>query len=72
MVYYLLMSIEKRAVTDEMKREVVEQLYLAWVANPEQRLGQLIVNVSEFFFLPNIFNVEDLELAKGLDAYLKK
>lgn len=35
-----------RAVTVAQKHEIIERLLLAWIAQPEQRLGQLIVNAT--------------------------
>jgi len=66
------MAIEDRATTDEKKREIIETLYAAWVAHPEQRLCQLISNVTDrYFFDVQDFYVEDEHLAKALADYTK-
>jgi len=57
------MPKSKRAKTSEHKRAIIERLYLAWLANPELRLGQLIVNrcgVDPFY-------VEDEDLAEACE-----
>lgn len=46
---------------------IAEKLALAWVAVPDQRLGQLIVNLTG---KPDPFNVEDDALERRLDAFL--
>lgn len=64
-----------RAMTPTQKREVLERVLLAWERVPEQRLGQLITNA---FGAPqndgaaNLFYVEDVALAEGLERYVPK
>jgi hypothetical protein len=66
------MPLENRATTDEKKREIIEKLYAAWVAHPEQRLCQLISNVTDrYFFDLQDFYVEDEPLGRALVDYAK-
>ena len=51
--------MNKRAVTDEDKKAVLDELYDFWVANPEMRLGQMLVNGTATV---DLFYVEDFTL----------
>lgn len=56
-------NLKNRALTDEDKRKVIEDLYSIWIKNPKLRLTQLIANViekDEFFYL------EDFSLIRKL------
>lgn len=56
--------MNKRAITPEQKRQIIEQLYSIWLKNPQLRLGQLIWNKfghMDFFF------VEDTDFIQGLE-----
>lgn len=53
--------MNKRALTDVMKKEICRVLYEVWIMNPELRLGQLISNkISP----QDIFYIEDFDLIK--------
>ena len=60
--------MEKRALTPAQKKEVINRLYVAWLSDPDLRLGQLIVNA-----LPEnrMFYIEDFELVESLESYNK-
>ncbi len=53
--------MNKRALTDVMKKEICQVIYEVWIMNPELRLGQLISNkISP----QDLFYIEDFELIK--------
>ncbi len=56
--------MSKRAVTNEQKREIVEQLYTIWCRVPELRLGQMIYN---YFEEPELHYIEDKDFIAVLD-----
>lgn len=56
--------MNKRAVTEEQKREIIERLYMVWLKEPEWRLSQLIWNTfqgSDFFYVEDKAFIEYLE-----------
>jgi hypothetical protein len=61
-----------RATTPAQKRNVIEQIYLAWLRRPQMRLGELLT-VATWDGGPLLFCAEDddlavlAELAPGLD-----
>ncbi len=54
----------KRAITPEHKREIVERLLALWLKQPELRLGQMIYNNIEE---PELFYMEDADFIEALD-----
>lgn len=54
--------MKDRAQTPEQKREVIERIYAAWLAQPHLRLGQFIMNAVE-----DPYYVEDFALVKALE-----
>ncbi len=59
-------SLPGRAVTPEEKRRLVDRLLLAWLANPELRLGQLVVDSTHGAIAP-IYYIEDDAFGHMLD-----
>lgn len=57
-------EIPGRAVTDTEKTAVLNRLGAVWKANPELRLGQLIINVFK-----DPYYVEDVALVSELEAF---
>lgn len=55
-----------RATTPAAKRAIVERVYRAWCANPEQRLGQLLSNAC-VHTCGDVFYVEDASLATQVE-----
>ena len=66
------MAMNDRAETPEQKRAVIERLYAAWLAAPQQRLCQLIANGTTFHHCDDIFYIEDLPLVRGVEAYVRQ
>ena len=66
----MIMDIKnKRAVTEDQKKEVINKILLIWLANPELRLSQLILNI---FDDEDFFYVEDYDLvALAEEIYIK-
>jgi hypothetical protein len=58
-----------RALTDEQKREVLDRIYVAWVAMPHQRLGQLIVNSLGDIDVEQ-YVAEDRQLAEAVERFV--
>jgi len=56
----------RRAYSASEKRAVIERIYAAWLAVPEQRLGQLLWNCSG---AKDIFYSEDTRLAGDAEEY---
>jgi len=55
-------------------KRILDKLNTLWNANPDQRLGQLIANLSRPYLTfrpPDIFNVEDDRWEELLDKKLK-
>ncbi len=61
-----------RAVTPEQKRAVIERVYTAWCAQPEQRLGQFIDNACDLADGPRTRIAEDQWLATACELYAKR
>ena len=61
--------MEKRATTPEQKRSVIEQIYAAWLAHPQLRLGQLVCNLSPE---ADPFNIEDFDLVDEITNFHNK
>ena len=65
--------IPKRAYDEWQKRMIIERLFSAWVANPSQRLGQLIENALACRPVnaphPDLFNIEDMDVGSAVIAY---
>ena len=55
-----------RAVTPQAKRDVVERLLSMWLGYSEQRLGQLLVNVSGS---RDLYYIEDTKLAELVERW---
>jgi hypothetical protein len=55
-----------RAVTEAEKRRLIKRLLLAWLARPDERLGQMIMNATHGSLAP-LFYVEDDVLGELLD-----
>ena len=49
-----------RAVSNEQKRKILDQLYEIWCKNEHQRLGQLIIN--SLSQNDDLFSIEDVVL----------
>jgi len=60
-----------RAVTPEQKREVIERVYAAWLAAPQQRLGQFIKNAVGTLGPEFMFSVEDDAIAAACERFVK-
>lgn len=65
------LHIAGRAYTDEQKRAIIDRLYEVWVANPELRLGQLIINAVYWghseLSTSRLFYREDEQIAQDLE-----
>jgi hypothetical protein len=59
--------VKGRACLPEMKRAAVERLLAAWEKMPTERLGQLLLNASEFGLDRDLFYVEDDEILEVLE-----
>lgn len=65
--------MDRRAVTEEQKAEILNRLLTAWLAFPEQRLGQLIENyygrVSPLDVSrpPDLYHIEDYDLVENIE-----
>ena len=53
-----------------MKAAVANELYLAWLKHPEQRLGQLVMNLAGSPM--DVCHIEDDELAEAARRGLKE
>jgi hypothetical protein len=53
----------KRAITPAQKQECLGRLFQLWIANPELRLGQLLLNC----FQADFYAIEDYELIGALE-----
>jgi hypothetical protein len=62
-------NLPGRALTPEQKRAIIERVLVAWEANPQLRLGQLIVNTlgRNPAHPVSLFFVEDEEIAELLE-----
>jgi hypothetical protein len=63
------MAMNRRAMTPEQKRAVVERLLTAWSKYPELRLGQLIDCALGD---RTLFHVEDLGIAELVEQFVRK
>lgn len=61
--------MNKRAVTPDKKREIVEDLLTIWLDNPQLRLGQLIGNVYHAPTGGDPYHVEDVDFINEISAY---
>lgn len=61
-------KLPNRAKTYEQKRKVMEEILGVWAANPDLRLGQLLINATG---KTDIFNEEDLTLAQKVRDFGK-
>lgn len=61
--------MDKRAVTNEQKREIIERLYALWITpeETEQRLGQLIFNYVIRGTSTPFFYIEDYDFMERLN-----
>lgn len=64
-----MLKPEGRADSPKKKRATLERIYGAWLAQPTLRLGQLLSNATLLNAGPDVFNIEDEELAKACEAY---
>lgn len=68
-----MIDLEKRAWFPKQKKTVLDRLLVAWLDNPELRLGQLLQN--SLLTLPSapdesfIFNVEDSVLIEAVESF---
>lgn len=63
-----------RAETPEQKRAIIERLYAAWLSQPQQRLGQLVLNSIRFEVeSPEtaLFYVEDDGLIERVEKFAR-
>lgn len=54
---------------------IIEKLRIIWILNPDQRLGQLVMNAvahAEENLVYDVFGIEDDETERGLDLMLAK
>lgn len=49
---------------------ILEKLGTLWRAVPDQRLGQLVINLTNDMECPKTFNIEDDDLEKRIDEWL--
>lgn len=66
----MVQQVERRGGLMDAKRETLDTLLLAWRANPDLRLGQLLesaCNISEKS--PSVFYATDKELAQAAIDY---
>jgi hypothetical protein len=61
-----------RALTPTAKRDVIEALFAAWCAKPEQRLGQLIVNATTSTGTWRLFYAEDADLVADITEFASR
>jgi len=62
--------MDKRALTDEDKKEVISEVLEIWKKYPKLRLGQLIENaVLTILSETNLFFIEDSEFVEMLKKY---
>lgn len=54
-----------RAITDQQKRQMLEQLLQEWKSCPHERLGQFLTNAAREL---DVFYVEDFELLRRAKA----
>lgn len=59
--------MNKRALTPEQKRTLIDRLYQLWLHNPKLRFGQLIRNV----YLTDFYYVEDEDFIHTLEQFYK-
>jgi hypothetical protein len=59
-------EIPGRAVTEQEKASLTDRLLTVWKANPQLRLGQLIVNV-----LADPYYAEDVFLIREIEEYYR-
>lgn len=61
-----------RALTVSAKRDIIESLFAAWLSQPHQRLGQLIVNAmgtDDAKLGQKLFYAEDAELVASITEF---
>jgi hypothetical protein len=56
--------LDRRALTPEQKKQVLDDVLEVWLKKPELRLGQLIFNAISS--RKNIYYVEDLDIVEHL------
>lgn len=61
--------MEKRANTNEQKKEILEHLLEIWVKVPELRLGQLLGNVYHAPSGGDPYYVEDYDLIHEIEEF---
>jgi hypothetical protein len=62
----------RRARTPDQKRALLDRVYNAWLAAPEERLLQLLLNAVAGHSICPAFYAEDATLLEALDARLSK
>ena len=60
------MTMRRRAMTPQQKRDIIERLLSLWEDNPDLRLGQLISNTEG---QANQFYLEDYQFMDMLEKY---
>lgn len=60
-----------RAITEKQKRATIELILASWLARPELRLGQLLVNTVDVV-CPELFYAEDDALARSVVEFANK
>jgi hypothetical protein len=58
----------KRAITSAQKQECLGRLFRLWIASPELRLGQLLLNC----FQADFYAIEDFDLLEQLEKMYGK
>jgi hypothetical protein len=63
---------ERRAVTTEQKRQVVEALLEDWLLVPDLRLGQLIDNAKHGLKQEDLYYIEDFDLVDTVRRFVNE
>lgn len=71
------MGNDRRAMTDEQKRQVMERILAAWIKSPKQRLGQIIMNAVQvgspaWWTSHDLFACEDETIADVIEAFVAR
>ena len=64
--------MKDRAVLPYQKRDLIERVLSVWIAMPDMRLGQLIVNAATERCKSPLFWAEDAALCNALEQYAEK
>ena len=63
--------MKNRANTPEEKKQILDNIYYAWLATPDLRLGQLL-ECAKPQHLDDLFYIEDLDLLKEIQKFTQK